>query len=350
MHIDQQPDVGDHELLKIMRPLLIAMELLGGWVYPTVKRKIAYVFRNVYSVFVILVSTWPIIKTVLMIGEIHRQLGYDLSSQMTTIALHIAGFINVMISYKRYLSIPHFLDHVFLNSWPRVNKYRKRCHTGIRLGMVVIIIYVFIDNFSWMAFNIHDLQPFYINFAKPFDKSNVSVWIVLSVTSVSCFPMYLALLCNGLFLMIMSWMLHKSFKKLTDDMYEQYVNQSLINHLDSHRRNHFELTNLVATLDTISAGFIGPLVLMFTFNCCLMTYNLSVSGMGASFYSSLRVVMMSVGLFAPTFYASDKLHNAVSVQQINKLMVRGFDICALYIYTYIYYVFTAIVIRAWQSQ
>ena len=287
------------------------MELLGGRIYPMVKRKIAYVFRNVYSLFVTLVSTWPIIKIVLNI-DVHRQLGYDLFSQMTTISLNIVVFINVMLSYTRYLSIPHFLDHVFLNSWPSVNKYRKRCHTAIRLGIVVMMIYVFIDNFSWMAFNIPDLQPFDIDFAKPFDKSNASVWIILSVTPVLCFPVYLALLCNGLFLMIMSWMLHKSFKKLTYDMYQQYTDQSLINHLDSHKRNHFELTNLVATLDTISAGFIGPTVLMFTFNCCLMTYNLSVSGMGASFYGLLRVVMMSVGLFVPTFYASDKLHNAVS--------------------------------------
>ena len=317
MHTDQQPDVGNHELVRIVRPLLIAMELVGGWVYPTKKWSVKYIVRNIYCLTIILLSLLPIAKLVLMI-DVKAKLGYDISSQMTISTMYISAFINAMLSYRRYSSIPNFLNLVFLNSWPCVNKYRKCCHILIRTGVVAMIIVMIINNFAWVVFNIPDLQPSYIDFAKPFDNSNMSVWITLLVTSVICFPTFLSFLYNGIFLLFTSWVLYRSFKKLSEDMSRQHDNDCLADHLDLHKMCHFELTRLVATLDSISAGYLGASVLMFAFNSCLITYQLSVSTTGVSLYGSIVVLLMSVGFFLPIFYASDQLNNAVSVHIIRK--------------------------------
>ena len=48
-------------------------------------------------------------------------------------------------------------------------------------------------------------------------------------------------------------------------MSKQVVDECLINHLDLHKKHHFELTRLVAMLDWISAAYIGGTVLIFYF-------------------------------------------------------------------------------------
>ena len=59
---DRQSDVGNQELRMVVRPLLTAMELVGGWVYSPVKWGIAYIFKNIYSLRIIGFSLRPVIK------------------------------------------------------------------------------------------------------------------------------------------------------------------------------------------------------------------------------------------------------------------------------------------------
>ena len=305
----------EQEFSRIIRPLLIAMELLGGWLYPPKKWGIAYMFRNVYSVLIILFSVWPVIKVFLLFIA-KEQLTFNVLFHMTSAALHITGFVNAMLSYTRYSSIPNFIHLVAKHAWPNVHLYRKRCHVLIRFGIVMMVLLMVMNNFSWVAFNISDIHATYAEYTKPFDMSNMSIWSTLLVISFTSLPIFLSFLYNGIFFTFASWVLYKSFKQLAENILKQNVDQCLRDYLDLYKRKHFELTQLVAALDSICAGYIGTTVLMFTFNCCLITYILSVSDPGVQLYSSFVILMMSVGFFIPTLYASDKLHNAVSLSGI----------------------------------
>ena len=314
MHPETTTDgsIQDQEFSRIIRPLLIAMEILGGWLCPPKKWGIAYMLRNVYSVLIILFSVWPVVK-VFLLFIVKEQLTFDVLFHMTATALYITGFVNAILSYTRYSSIPNFIHLVAKHAWPSVHIYRKRCRLLIRFGIVIMMLLMVINNFSWVVFNVPDIHATYADFAKPFDMSNMSIWSTLLVSSFISLPIFLSFLYNGIFFTFASWILYKSFKQLTENMLKQTVDQCIRDNLDLHQRKHFELTLLVAALDSICAGYIGTTVLMFTFNCCLITYILSVTDTGVYLYSSLVILMMSVGFFIPTLYASDKLHNAVSL-------------------------------------
>ena len=312
MCTDRESDGGNHEIRRIIRPLLIAMELVGGWVHSPVKWGIAYIFKNIYSLFIILISLWPLIKFLFLVdGE--TEVGYELFLSMIITVLSIASFTSVWMSYTRYFEIPNFLNLVAARAWACVHMYRKKCRRLIRLGIVLTVLFTIINNFVWLAFSVDGLQSVSVQYAKPFDMSNMAVWVTLLVTSFLTIPTFLSLVFNGIFLVFSSWILYKSFKSLSDTMSKQHAEGCLIDQLDLHKKDHLELTRLVAKLDWISAAYIGGTILMFTFNCCLITYNLSVSGRGFSLHGSIVTLVLSVGYFIPSIYASDKLNNVVSV-------------------------------------
>ena len=177
------------ELRRVVRPLLTAMELIGGWVYSPVKRGIAYIFKNIYSLCIIGFSLWPLIKIFFSI-DAKTQLGYDLFLHLTLSALFLAGFINAYMAYTRYTAEPIFFNLVVEYTWACAHTYKKNYHILIRLAIVVMVLLTTINNFAWLAFNVHELQSVSIKFAKPFDKSDVAVWATLLVISFLTLPVF----------------------------------------------------------------------------------------------------------------------------------------------------------------